>query len=79
MSKKSENDLIYEAGKKHYENLAYGLKIQIILDWSESKPNFDPSIIMSLQKQYVKRGEISNNQKAMVDDIMFKYKIEDWI
>ena len=52
----------------------YEEKIRMILDWAESKPNFDTSFLEDLLEKMEEKG-LTNRQEEAVDRIIKKWRI----
>jgi len=58
-----------------YEANSNFTKINKVLLWAETKPDFDTSFILSLKAYCAKNGCLSENQTIAIDKIISKFKI----
>lgn len=59
-----------------YELNSHFSKINRVLKWAESRPNFDKTFVISLKDSCTKRGKLSEKQLTALENILSRWKIE---
>lgn len=54
----------------------YSEKIDAILNWARSKPNFDTEFVESVENQLNERGDLTSAQEEALDNIIEKFRIK---
>jgi len=54
---------------------AYQDKIDMILKWASTKPNFKTDFVVSIGKNIEQYGKITDKQKGAIDNVIAKWKI----
>lgn len=54
----------------------YEDKIDLILEWAKSRPNFNTRFVSSVKKYYMENGELTSAQEVAIDNIITKFKIK---
>lgn len=58
-----------------YESNSNFSKINLVLKWAEDNPWFDKNFVLALKDNCQKRGRLSEKQKAALENIIVKLKI----
>lgn len=52
--------------------------LKIILEWSDSKPEFDDEVFRGIKKNYDKYGNFTPSQKRAIENVYYKWKVDKW-